>query len=221
MIGGILVKIAFRTCLISVVSYFMNHRRGQRRSLLRPGRLFYLLTVVDGPRHRRNPPLPHPHPPIPVHLRLELQLPRALHAAPDLDVLRGTGGELHALDALHVAHRRLPDPALRRRKGYEPQVMSVFGLIELDAAPDAHRQESVPVRLGELARTGAAGFVPANGRGLNPLLQNYWMVIHPQVLFSGFSSMGVPVRVRRRRAHEEGLHELDPPRHAVAGVRRA
>src|SRR4030042_1893416 len=36
------------------------------------------------------------------------------------------------------------------------------------------------------------GFVPPDGRGLNPLLQNYWMVIHPQVLFSGFAAMAVP-----------------------------
>ncbi|MEE1885968.1 heme lyase CcmF/NrfE family subunit [Pedobacter flavus] len=31
-----------------------------------------------------------------------------------------------------------------------------------------------------------------NGRGLNPLLQNYWMVIHPPTLFLGFASMIVP-----------------------------
>jgi cytochrome c-type biogenesis protein CcmF len=33
---------------------------------------------------------------------------------------------------------------------------------------------------------------PAEGKGLNPLLQNYWMVIHPQILFTGFTSMAVP-----------------------------
>jgi cytochrome c-type biogenesis protein CcmF len=31
-----------------------------------------------------------------------------------------------------------------------------------------------------------------DGNGLNPLLQNYWMVIHPPTLFLGFSSMVVP-----------------------------
>jgi cytochrome c-type biogenesis protein CcmF len=31
-----------------------------------------------------------------------------------------------------------------------------------------------------------------DGNGLNPLLQNYWMVIHPPVLFLGFSSTIVP-----------------------------
>ncbi|GAA4307961.1 cytochrome c biogenesis protein CcsA [Compostibacter hankyongensis] len=31
-----------------------------------------------------------------------------------------------------------------------------------------------------------------NGNGLNPLLQNYWMVIHPPVLFCGFASTIIP-----------------------------
>ncbi|WP_022835210.1 heme lyase CcmF/NrfE family subunit [Salisaeta longa] len=36
------------------------------------------------------------------------------------------------------------------------------------------------------------GFVPADGKGLNELLQNPWMTIHPPMLFAGFSSMVVP-----------------------------
>lgn len=35
-------------------------------------------------------------------------------------------------------------------------------------------------------------FTPTNGTGLNPLLQNYWMVIHPPTLFLGFASTIVP-----------------------------
>lgn len=35
-------------------------------------------------------------------------------------------------------------------------------------------------------------FIPSNGNGLNPLLQNYWMVIHPPTLFLGFASTVVP-----------------------------
>lgn len=35
-------------------------------------------------------------------------------------------------------------------------------------------------------------FVPEDGTGLNPLLQNYWMVIHPPVLFLGFALTLVP-----------------------------
>jgi cytochrome c-type biogenesis protein CcmF len=78
------------------------------------------------------------------------------------------------------------------KNGYEPQVMTVFGLIELMLLlmllvknPFTFVWETWP---GEIQ----AGFLPTNGRGLNPLLQNYWMVIHPQVMFSGFAAMGVP-----------------------------
>ena len=36
------------------------------------------------------------------------------------------------------------------------------------------------------------GFVPADGQGLNDLLQNPWMVIHPPTLFTGFTLLMVP-----------------------------
>jgi cytochrome c-type biogenesis protein CcmF len=35
-------------------------------------------------------------------------------------------------------------------------------------------------------------FVPPDGQGLNPLLQNYWMVIHPVMLYLGYVGMAVP-----------------------------
>lgn len=35
-------------------------------------------------------------------------------------------------------------------------------------------------------------YIPADGRGLNPLLQNYWMVIHPPTLFLGFAATLIP-----------------------------
>ena len=35
-------------------------------------------------------------------------------------------------------------------------------------------------------------FIPENGTGLNILLQNYWMVIHPPTLFLGFSICLIP-----------------------------
>lgn len=36
------------------------------------------------------------------------------------------------------------------------------------------------------------GFAPPDGRGLNPLLQNYWMVIHPVMLYAGMVGLTVP-----------------------------
>ena len=37
-----------------------------------------------------------------------------------------------------------------------------------------------------------ASFVPSDGQGLNPLLQNYWMVIHPVMLYLGYVGLVVP-----------------------------
>ncbi|MCP4582877.1 MAG: cytochrome c biogenesis protein CcsA [candidate division Zixibacteria bacterium] len=34
--------------------------------------------------------------------------------------------------------------------------------------------------------------VPADGRGLNPLLQNYWMQIHPPIMFLGYAATFIP-----------------------------
>jgi cytochrome c-type biogenesis protein CcmF len=35
-------------------------------------------------------------------------------------------------------------------------------------------------------------FIPKDGNGMNPLLQNYWMVIHPPTLFLGFATTLIP-----------------------------
>jgi cytochrome c-type biogenesis protein CcmF len=75
---------------------------------------------------------------------------------------------------------------------YEPQVMSVFTLLQLFIlliliikSPYLYVWESFPADV-------QAGFIPPEGRGLNPLLQNFWMTIHPPILFTGFSAMSVP-----------------------------
>ena len=49
-----------------------------------------------------------------------------------------------------------------------------------DAMPDAPIFQAQPE------------FIPKDGQGLNPLLQNYWMVIHPPTLFLGFALTVVP-----------------------------
>jgi cytochrome c-type biogenesis protein CcmF len=36
------------------------------------------------------------------------------------------------------------------------------------------------------------GIIPENGSGLNPLLQNPWMIAHPPVLFIGYASATIP-----------------------------
>lgn len=52
------------------------------------------------------------------------------------------------------------------------------------------------------------------GRGMNPLLQNYWMTIHPPTLFLGFASTIVPFAYAFaglwKNEHQEWLHKALP-----------
>lgn len=73
----------------------------------------------------------------------------------------------------------------------EPEVMSVYALvlafltfIMILKSPFNYVWETFP--------EVPVDFVPQDGRGLNPLLQNFWMQIHPPTLFVGFSAMAVP-----------------------------
>ena len=75
---------------------------------------------------------------------------------------------------------------------YEPQVMGVFTLLQvfllvimIIKSPYMMVWESFPNDV-------QVGFIPPEGRGLNPLLQNFWMSIHPPILFTGFTAMSVP-----------------------------
>lgn len=99
------------------------------------------------------------------------------------------------------------------RREYESATMSVYSLILSflllmlvvknpfaliwDSFPaDLIKSGAIPTGLQNVVVLDAAKGVwaqfPSQGKGLNPLLQNYWMVIHPQILFTGFSSMAVP-----------------------------
>jgi cytochrome c-type biogenesis protein CcmF len=71
---------------------------------------------------------------------------------------------------------------------------TIIGLYFFDA-----KFGSSPFTLLRHQMQGAPIFQQANylefikdGNGLNPLLQNYWMVIHPPILFMGFASTLIP-----------------------------
>jgi cytochrome c-type biogenesis protein CcmF len=59
---------------------------------------------------------------------------------------------------------------------------------------------------------------PADGQGLNPLLQDPWMTIHPPILFTGFSSLVAPFAIGDGGAGEARLRRLDQAGAAVGGV---
>jgi cytochrome c-type biogenesis protein CcmF len=63
------------------------------------------------------------------------------------------------------------------------RVWPIFGMVQIYLL--ALLLVRSPFALG----TGSA---PADGRGLNPSLENYWILIHPPILFLGFASTVIP-----------------------------
>ncbi len=74
----------------------------------------------------------------------------------------------------------------------------VMGVVALGFEPSTWKLGSSPFILlkevfpDEPIYQTNSDFVPTNGSGLNSLLQNYWMVIHPPTLFLGFAASVVP-----------------------------
>jgi cytochrome c-type biogenesis protein CcmF len=96
---------------------------------------------------------------------------------------------------------------IRVSKSWEPHVMAVFSSVQVFLASMllgvfvfGYRLGSNPfMLLREHPEFMNLPFVKIptylqslDGRGLNPLLQNYWMTIHPPILFLGFASTLVP-----------------------------
>jgi cytochrome c-type biogenesis protein CcmF len=190
MIGSVLVKLAFVACGVAVLAYARNHLSGSTRALV-IGRTSYLVTVVAVILTAATLLyliLTHQFQYTYVWSYSSRDLPTPLLIS---TFYAGQEGSF-LLWSLFTAIIGLFLLRHSSRHGYEAQVMSVFGGIELMLllmllfkSPFRFVWESFP---GD----AKVGFLPQDGRGLNPLLQNYWMVIHPQVLFSGFAAMGVP-----------------------------
>lgn len=95
--------------------------------------------------------------------------------------------------ALWTAVVGFPLIAYTRRRNIEASVMlwygsafAFLGLLIIAKNPFAYVWET-------FANDGVQyGMIPPNGKGLNPLLHNLWITIHPPILFLGFTAMLVP-----------------------------
>src|SRR5882757_6696979 len=92
-----------------------------------------------------------------------------------------------------------------RAKSWERPVMTVVALSQVVLGTMVLGVEILGTRIGSspflLLRNALEGPIFSNpdylsfikdGQGMNPSLQNYWMIIHPPTLFLGFASMVVP-----------------------------
>ena len=78
-------------------------------------------------------------------------------------------------------------PLMKYARAYESRAMIFYNLTLLSLIMLLLKQD--PFRFHEGL---TAAMVPLDGQGLNPLLQNPWMVIHPPVMFIGYASLAVP-----------------------------
>ncbi|MEX1277190.1 MAG: cytochrome c biogenesis protein CcsA [Bacteroidota bacterium] len=96
----------------------------------------------------------------------------------------------------------------------EFEVMAVYGFVQaflmlllIAKSPFKYIWDAYPGQM-------AVGAIPPEGKGLNPLLQNFWMIIHPPVLFIGFAAMAVPfcfaVAALWRRTYNEWVPKATP-----------
>ena len=95
---------------------------------------------------------------------------------------------------------------ISRAKSWEQPVMTVVALSQVILATMLLGIDVLGVRLGSspflllresgieapiFQRADYLSFIK-DGQGMNPLLQNYWMIIHPPTLFLGLSSVVIP-----------------------------
>jgi len=190
MIGKILIYTAFAASVLSVITFFMVHLGKEK--YLKAGRLFYHLTaisIISASVYLLFLILNHHYEFAYIweHSNNELQLPLLIST-----FYAGQEGSFMLWTLMTAVIGVFLLNYVSKGERLEPQVMSVFSLILAFLAfililksPFIYVWEKWP---GDVE----VGFIPEKGKGLNPLLQNFWMSIHPPTLFVGFSSLAVP-----------------------------
>ncbi len=188
MIGSIIIKIAFLGIIVSLGAYYLSFRN-QNQKFLTYARAGYHTAVVGlmiASAILMYLILTHQFQYTYVWSYSSTTLPTGLLAA---SFWAGQEGSflLWALLAGLVGFFLM---SYSTNKGYEGQLMFVYSMIVgvlllmlIVKDPFMRVWQSFPGQV-------EAGFIPPDGRGMNPLLQNYWMVIHPPILFVGFAAMG-------------------------------
>ncbi len=211
MIGVILVKVAFVAVLISTGAYYFSFRKNSIESLsiARYAYHFTAALIMLFSALLMYFILTHQFQYSYVWNYSSSDLPTPLLIS---TFYAGQEGSF-SLWALYTAITGIVLMQYASKKGYESTVMFVWSLVLtflllmlIVKNPFTYIWDTFP---NDLIHTGiippgVTNFVwldqakgiwaqfPAEGKGLNPLLQNYWMVIHPQILFIGFTSMAVP-----------------------------
>lgn len=210
-IGGIIIKLAFLSALAAAFFYYRGHKENSSRwvSFARGGYHLATLSLMTSSAIFLYLILTHQFQYTYIWNYSSTDLPLSLLLS---TFYAGQEGSF-TLWALYTSIIGVFLMQYASKNDYEPEVMSVYSLILgflllmlvvknpftfiWDSFPnDLLQTGPVPAGISNVVILDAAKNLwaryPVEGKGLNPLLQNYWMVIHPQILFIGFSSMAVP-----------------------------
>ncbi|HCA79597.1 MAG TPA: hypothetical protein DEP53_07670 [Bacteroidetes bacterium] len=210
-IGSVIIKVAFAAALAAVFFYYRSFKGNSDRALFYARNCYHLatLSLITAASVFLYLILTHQFQFTYVweYSSTDLSLPLLIST-----FYAGQEGSF-TLWALYTSFIGIFLMLYTSRRDYESATMSVYSLILSflllmlvvknpftliwDSFPaDLVKTGAIPGGLQNVvildAVKGVWAQFPSQGKGLNPLLQNYWMVIHPQILFIGFSSMAVP-----------------------------
>jgi cytochrome c-type biogenesis protein CcmF len=188
MIGSIFIKLAFGGAVLSLISYYLSFQYKEFK-YIKFARTSYHISVFGimiASAVLMYLILTHQFQYTYVWSYSSVELPTGLLAA---SFWAGQEGSflLWALFASLIGVFLLQYSS---NKGYESQLMFVYTMILTALLLMLIVKDPFKLVWQSFPGQVDPGFQPANGRGLNPLLQNYWMVIHPPILFIGFAAMG-------------------------------
>jgi cytochrome c-type biogenesis protein CcmF len=191
MIGSILISLAFAAALVSMGSYAMTLRRESTalRNIARAGFHVAVISFLAASATLMYLIVTHQfqYEYIWSHSSTNLSTPLLMAS-----FYAGQEGSF-MLWTLGVSIIGVFVIGYAQRVRYESAVMAVWMLVlsmlllilvvksPFETIYEAFPNQNIP-----------AGFIPENGKGLNPTLENIWITIHPPILFLGFAAMTVP-----------------------------
>ncbi len=190
MIGKILIYITFAASFVSIVSYALTYFR--KSNLQKISRLFFHITVISvlfASAYLLSLILSHQfqYSYVWEYSSRSLGTPLLIST-----FFAGQEGSflLWSLFASIIGIFLIN--SVSKNSDFEAPVMMIYTLVIAFLAvllilksPFTTIWEAFPGQVQE-------NYMPEDGRGLNPILQNFWMVIHPPILFIGFASLAVP-----------------------------
>lgn len=191
MVGDILIYFTFASTLFSAAFYLMS---GKKDIFLKLGRIsFYAVTAgfVLTSMFMLSNILSHNYQYKYIWEHSSNELPDYLLVA---TFYAGQEGSFLLWGLLMSILGYFAMPYLQKR-GYEGKAMGIFAAVLFFVALILLVKNPFTM-IWEVADWDVPiGHNPENGRGLNPVLQNYWISIHPPILFTGYASLTVPFAI--------------------------